>query len=177
MRKGGVAADHYTVVALLTCAARNRKVPAEELAALVVHFEAVGITRNIHIGNAMMQAMRTLRYVGPEDRFARMEAEVALLRQRGVRLNEAAYNTLIAGAWETTQYAKAHSAYACMVSDGVQPSSRTLLILIFICTEEGRRDLMQEYQSLRRTVKELEVHKDEVGPLAEDAYFERFLSR
>jgi pentatricopeptide repeat protein len=168
MRHGGVAADHFTVVALLTCAANCRHVSVEELQALVAHFEAVGITRNIYVGTAMMQALRLVVDTSGHERFALLEAEAALLRERGVRLNDVAYNTLIRAAWETRNYAKARAAYAQMIQDGVQPTTHVLQALIYIAAEEGRPELAKEYAELKETLWELEAHSHEVGPIRDE---------
>jgi hypothetical protein len=155
MRRSRVKPDTYTLVAVLTAAAKNGYIKLAELDALMAHFEGAGVMRNVVVSAALVQAYRTCQHIGAGERIARAEAERALMKARGIAPNSQFLTIVVSLYWDCLDYAGANRAYDSLVAQGVGPHEPTYEMMRLLNVEAGHDDLARQFEELRRLVAEL----------------------
>ena len=147
MRKNRVAADDYTVTALLTTAATYRKVSIEEVQAMVAHFEAAGIARNEYTCTALVQCVRVLDGIAPERRVALMRDEQHFMLQRRAPPPPEFLNSCMEVLWEAQRIEDALEIYRSFGRWGARPNEMTMYIMQYMLVELGRLEEAADFQA------------------------------
>jgi hypothetical protein len=146
-----ISPDAYTIVALVTTAARAQGtgVGSHTVERIMRLKKSHSIKWNKYLCGAFIQAYRRCYDLEPAERCRLAEVMLEEAGREGIELNVFVMNSMISIYWESFQYDKARGQYDKMIALEIFPNSYTCELMRSLCAEVGWMDEAAEFTKLQ----------------------------